>query len=178
MRKNNHVKQSPGRRKREDIMNRQGRVLVVDDLESWREELIETLQHDGLHADSASTATEALQRLNESLYHLLVLDIRLVDADHTNVDGISLLGELEKRGLSEATKVIMLSAHDTKEHMRTAFRDYKVADFLSKDKFSKQIFLESVWRAFSEEVNINLALEIVTQPERIDRSYSLWKWME
>ena len=32
-------------------MDRQGRVLVVDDLESWREELVETLQHDGLHAD-------------------------------------------------------------------------------------------------------------------------------
>ncbi len=144
-------------------MNRQGRILVVDDLESWREELVETLQHDGLHADSASTATEALQRLNETLYHLLVLDIRLVDADHTNEDGISLLRELEERGLSEATKVIMLSAHDTKEHMRMAFRDYKVADFLSKDKFSKQVFLESVWRAFSEEAHINQDLEVLWQ---------------
>lgn len=152
-------------------MNRQGRILVVDDLESWREELVETLQHDGLHADSASTATEALQRLDETLYHLLVLDIRLVDADQSNMDGISLLGELEKRGLSEATKVIMLSAHDTKEHMRMAFRDYKVADFLSKDKFSKQVFLESVWRAFSEEAHINQDLEViwqeVTGPEQV-----------
>ncbi len=144
-------------------MNRQGRVLVVDDLESWREELVETLQHDGLLADSASTATEALQRLDETLYHLLVLDIRLEDADHTNVDGISLLGELEKRGLSDATKVIMLSAHDTKEHMRTAFRDHKVVDFLSKDNFSKQIFLESVWRVFSEEAHINQDLDVLWQ---------------
>jgi CheY-like chemotaxis protein len=152
-------------------MNRQGRILVVDDLESWREELVETLQHDGLLAESASTATEALQRLDETLYHLLVLDIRLVDADHNNMDGISLLGELEKRGLSEATKVIMLSARDTKEHMRTAFRDYKVADFLSKDKFSKQVFLESVWRAFSKEAHINQDLEViwqeVTGPEQV-----------
>jgi DNA-binding response OmpR family regulator len=118
-------------------MNRQGRILVVDDLESWREELVETLQHDGLYADSASSVTEALQRLDKTLYHLLVLDIRLEDADHTNEDGISLLGELDKRGMSDATKIIMLSAHDTKEHMRMAFRDYKVTDFLSKDKFSK-----------------------------------------
>ena len=29
-------------------MNRQARVLVVDDLEQWREELVETLQRDGL----------------------------------------------------------------------------------------------------------------------------------
>ena len=53
---------------------------------------------------SASTATEALQRLAETLYHLLVLDIRLEDADHTNIDGISLLGELEKRGLTMQQK--------------------------------------------------------------------------
>ena len=144
-------------------MNRQGRILVVDDLESWREELVETLQHDGLYADSASTSTEALQRLDKTLYHVLVLDIRLEDADHTNEDGIDLLSELEKRGLSDATKVIMLSAHDSKEHMRTAFRDHKVVDFLSKDKFSKQIFLESVWRAFSEEAHINQGLDVLWQ---------------
>jgi DNA-binding response OmpR family regulator len=144
-------------------MNRQGRILVVDDLESWREELVETLQHDGLYADSASTVTEALQRLDKTLYHLLVLDIRLEDADHTNEDGISLLGELDKRGMSDATKVIMLSAHDTKEHMRMAFRDYKVADFLSKDNFSKQLFLESIWRAFSEEAHINQDLLVLWQ---------------
>jgi CheY-like chemotaxis protein len=151
-------------------MNSQGRVLVVDDLEQWREQLVETLQRDGFYAGSASTATEVLQILDEALYHLLILDIRLADGEPGNIDGINLLRELEKRGLSEATKVIMLSAHDTKEHMRLAFRDYKVVDFLSKDKFTEQLFLESVRRAFSQEANINLALNIhwqqVSGPEQ------------
>src|SRR5579862_9234273 len=105
-------------------MNRQGRVLVVDDLERWREQLTDILQREGYYADSASMAVEALQRLDETFYHLLILDIRLADADPSNIEGIDLLGKLEKRGLSEATKVIMLSSHDTKEHMRLAFRDY------------------------------------------------------
>ncbi|MFL5666792.1 MAG: response regulator [Ktedonobacteraceae bacterium] len=147
-------------------MNTQGRVLVVDDLEPWREQLVETLQQDGFYAASASTATEVLEQLDEALYHLLILDIRLADTDPGNIDGIDLLRELEKRGLSEATKVIMLSAHDTKEHMRLAFRDYKVADFLSKDNFTKQLFLESVRRVFSQEANINLALTIHWQQVR------------
>jgi len=141
-------------------MNRQGRILIVDDEEQWRKELVETLQRSGFHADSASTATEALERLNEALYHVIVLDIRMVHADQSNTAGIDLLGELDKRGLCEATKVIMLSAFGTKEHMRTSFRKYKVADFLSKDDFDNQEFLENIRQVFSQKVNINLELEI------------------
>src|SRR6266699_6206739 len=121
-------------------MYRQGRVLVVDDLEKWREQLVETLQRDGFYADSASTVAQVLARLDETFYHILVLDIRLVDDDPRNEEGIDLLRELHKRGLSEATKGIILSAYGTQERMRSAFKDYKVADFLSKDEFRSQVF--------------------------------------
>lgn len=152
-------------------MIRQARVLVVDDLEQWRDELVETLQRGGFKVDSASTASQALEQLNQSLYHLLVLDIRMVDADQSNTGGIELLAELDNRGLSEATKVIILSAYGTKEQMRLAFRDHKVADFLSKDDFNNQVFLENVRQIFSKEVSINLELHIhwqqVSGPEQV-----------
>ena len=144
-------------------MNRQGRVLVVDDLERWREQLVETLQRNGFYADSASKVTQVLERLDETFYHLLLLDVRLVDADPSNQEGIDLLDELDKRGLSDAIKIMILSAYGTKEQMRIAFAKHKVVDFLSKDNFTKQLFLESVQQVFSEEVKINLALEIIWQ---------------
>jgi CheY-like chemotaxis protein len=151
-------------------MNRQGRVLVVDDLGPWREQLVETLRREGFYADSASTAAEVLERLDEMFYHILILDIRLVDADPLNQAGIDLLDELDKRGLSEATKVIILSAYGTKEQMRLAFKNHKVADFLSKENFTKQVFLESVHQVLSNDVNINLALIVhwqeVSGPEQ------------
>ena len=68
-------------------MNKQGRVLVVDDLEKWRKELTVTLQREGFYTDFASTAAEVLERLNEALYHLLILDIRLEDSDPSNTRG-------------------------------------------------------------------------------------------
>lgn len=152
-------------------MNSQGSILIVDDEEQWRKELVETLQRGGFHTDAVSTASEALGRLNEGIYHLLVLDIRMVQADSDNIDGINLLGELDKRGLSEATKVMMLSAYGTKEHMRTSFRKYKVVDFLSKEDFDNQVFLENVRQVFSEKVNVNLSLDIhwqeVSGPEQV-----------
>jgi DNA-binding NtrC family response regulator len=83
-------------------MNRQGRILVVDDLEKWREQLVETLQRDGYYADAASTATEVLQKLDEMFYHLLVLDIRLIDVDPSNKEGMDLLGELVQLGVNNS----------------------------------------------------------------------------
>jgi CheY-like chemotaxis protein len=152
-------------------MNRQRRVLVVDDLEKWRELLIEALERDGFAVDSASSVAEVLQCLEETFYHALVLDIRLVDARADNVDGINLLGELDRRGLIEATRVIILSAYGTPEQMRLAFKGYRVADFLSKDEFTRQAFLESVRQAFSEQAPINLALQVhwqqVSDPEQV-----------
>ena len=124
-------------------MNRQGRVLIVDDLETWRKALTVTLQREGFHTDSAFTAAEVLERLQETLYHIVILDIRLVDSDPSNTEGIDLLRELDNRGLTHATAIIMLSAYGTLEHMRRAFKDYEVADFLSKDNFNHR----HSWRA-------------------------------
>jgi CheY-like chemotaxis protein len=152
-------------------MYRQGRILVVDDLANWREQIVETLERDGFNADAVSTLAEVWKRLDETFYHILVLDMRLVDDDPNNQEGIDLLRELDRRGLSEAIKVIMLSAYGTQERVRLAFKDYKVADFLSKDEFRSHTFLKSIRQIFIEDVRINLSLEIhwqqVSGPEQV-----------
>lgn len=141
-------------------MNRRGCVLIVDDDEDWCEELTEILQREGFQATSAPTIAKALELLDDAIYHVLVVDIRMNEADQANEDGINLLKELDSRGLSEATKVIMLSAYGTKERTRTAFKNFQVADFLFKEEFKKPMFLESVGNVFAEDVNVNLELEI------------------
>jgi CheY-like chemotaxis protein len=152
-------------------MNRQGRILVVDDLIQWREALVETLEMAGFYADTASSANQVLERLQETFYHLLLLDTRLDDSDSTNQDGINLLTELEKRDLSQATSVIMISAYGNKEQTRKAFREHEVADFVFKDNFDERELLEIVQRVFTDEVRINLTLDIhwqqVSGPEEV-----------
>lgn len=141
-------------------MARHRRVLVVDDLVQWRDALVEALQRGDFYVDAASTTAEARNYLRDNLYHLLVLDVRMDEADPSNVDGLDLLRELDTRGLSEALQVIMLSAYDTKERVRMAFKDFKVADFLSKDNFSTREFLEIVRQIFSKNLQSNLDLTI------------------
>src|SRR5690349_18979237 len=101
-------------------MKKQGHILVVDDTESWSELLVENLEQDGFHVETVSSAIEVRKCLEEALYHLMVLDICLDGTDDDNTDGIGLLRELGVRGLSDAVKIIMLSARGTREQMRMA----------------------------------------------------------
>ncbi len=138
-------------------MSKQGRILIVDDEIKWGKELAEVLRRKGFNADAVENVSQALERLNKTLYHIVVLDIRLPSSS----EGIGLLKELERRGLKEATKVIMHSAYGTLEHMRLAFKDYEVADFVPKT--TAEAFLQSVQQVFDQKVKINPALDIKWQ---------------
>src|SRR5260221_959356 len=135
-------------------MIRPGRILIVDDHAEWRTKLVETLQQNDYISDAVEGVPQALKQLSTSIYHIVVLDIRLPN----NAEGIGLLKEIDRRGLKEATKVIMLSGYGTLGYMRLAFKDYEVADFLEKGNFSPQVFLESVKQVFTQKVKINLGL--------------------
>src|SRR5437660_7981999 len=136
-------------------MSKQGRILIVDDLEEWRHTLMDALQEAGFEAKAVENADKARHLLDTELYHVLILDIRLVEGDTSNTDGLKLLRELDQRNLTEAIQVIMLSSFGTKDHMRTAFRDYKVADFVSKQRLNPYDFMKDVQRVFDKNVCIN-----------------------
>jgi DNA-binding response OmpR family regulator len=140
-------------------MSKQGRVLIVEDRVEWRLTLVAALQRANFDAEAAENTERARQLLDTALYHVLILDIRLDEGDTSNIDGLKLLQELDQRGLTDAIQIIMLSSYGTKDQMRIAFRDYKVADFVFKQRFNGQAFLEDVRRVFTKNVCINLNID-------------------
>lgn len=132
----------------------------MEDREDWRKILVEELERAHFSVDAVDTAQKARQLLEANLYHVLVLDMRLNDNDTSNVDGLTLLKEMDRQGLTDAIQVVMLSAYGTKDHMRVAFRDYKVADFVFKTRFNSSTFIEDIQRVFARNVCINLGLSI------------------
>jgi CheY-like chemotaxis protein len=146
-------------------MKRQGRILALDDHPRWREVLNEVLSAAGFLVDTADSIEETLRLLDSSFYHLLVLDISMSE---TVVDdeGLRLLEVLQKHGYAEAAGVIMLTGHGTQEKMRTAFRDYKVVDFLTKQDFDDRTFVQQVQQFFAanDRFPINLDLDVHWQP--------------
>ncbi len=144
-------------------MSRPGRILIVDDKDNWRRTLVDTLQQNDYFSESVEDVPQALKKLSTAIYHIVILDIRLPN----DSEGIDLLQELDKRGLKGATKVIILSGYGTLEHVRRAFKEYDVADFLEKDNFSPQIFLESIAQIFAQKARINLGLDIQWQTKNL-----------
>ena len=85
-------------------MSQTARILIVDDEPAVRVMLEAALRPQGYRVEVAGSGAEALERLTGQEYDLLLLDLRLGDAD-----GIDILRETKTR--YPATEVILLTAH-------------------------------------------------------------------
>ncbi len=86
------------------MTSRPASILVVDDERLIRWSLEQQLQREGYTVQSVETGAEALQRAQADPPDLILLDIRLPDAD-----GVELLGRL--RAADPDCLVIMMTAH-------------------------------------------------------------------
>ncbi len=135
-----------------------GKVLIVDDYTDWRGLLSGLLEREGHVVHAVAAKQEALAYITENRdLDLAVLDIRLVDVDESNEDGIHLLAEICKR--LPFTRVIMITGYGTMETQRKAFKQYQAFDFFSKARFDSEEFKE----AFQEAI------------EQAARDRQLWK---
>ena len=100
------------------------RILVVDDEEVFLVQIKETLQLDGHNVLTARDGGEALFRLQEDRFDLVITDIRM-----PGVDGIQLLGEICKH--FPLLPVIMMSGQGTIDLAVSAMKGGAV-DFLVK----------------------------------------------
>jgi two-component system response regulator AtoC len=100
------------------------RILIVDDEENLRHMLTVILRKEGYETDTASNGVEALQKVLDTPYDHVLCDIRM-----PQMDGLALLGEIQKAGLG--VSVIMMSAYGTVD---TAIEAMKLGayDYVSK----------------------------------------------
>lgn len=92
-------------------------TLVVDDEEGIRFFLEETLRRAGHVVVTASSGEEALDRLRDTQFELVVLDLRLGGA----VDGMRVLEAVKWRW--PGTAVVILTAHGSLESAMAAIRE-------------------------------------------------------
>ena len=126
-----------------------GKVLIVEDYTDWRDLMSGMLLREGLVVETAGSLQEAQDVLQKSKdLDLAILDIRLVETDEMNEDGMRLLSEIRKK--QEFTRVIMISGHGTMEMQRRAFKEYKAFDFFRKEQFDSDDFRQGVQAAVQE----------------------------
>jgi DNA-binding response OmpR family regulator len=135
------------------------RVLIVDDMENWRNLLSDILSptYDVIVCAGFDEAREAIAS-QVPPFHVAILDIRLVEEDTENREGMG-LAELLKAG-EDYTRVIMLTAYPSKDTNTRAFNEYSVFKYMEKvpgygeEEFSEEEFLKIVNQAAQEATKL------------------------
>ena len=111
-------------------------VLVVEDDVSWQMIYQEVLEGEGYQVGLASSKEEVRQRLDERIYDVAVIDLRLEDKDPRNTDGIDIVRMFRDQGTP--TRAIVKSSYLT-QPMRTQLKRLGVLAIVDKDGDVEQL---------------------------------------
>jgi len=84
------------------------KILIIDDEKSIRATLREILEYEKYDVDEAVDGEDGLNKIKEKNYDLALCDVKM-----PRLDGLELLGEVQK--LNKEIQMIMISAHGTIE---------------------------------------------------------------
>src|SRR5213075_2565464 len=136
------------------------RVLIIDDERPVLMTVDALLKRHGYHVDTAGTASQGVKLLKSNLPSLVLLDLRLPDAD-----GLELL-DLIKTELPQV-QVITLTAHDS---LHNAIESIKrgAYHFISKP-YAPEELLSLVEKALETKFVLREAEELREKTERLEK---------
>jgi CheY-like chemotaxis protein len=146
-------------------MRKKGRVLVVEDDMPWLEMFEELLRELGLEVVATNNYASAIELLDREYFHLVVADVRLVDEDKDNTEGLDILSFIDEIGLGDVVTKIVVTGYGTRDWARQSFKEHKVHDFIPKQGadsrgFDEADFVQSVKSALDDRVDTDRHLEI------------------
>lgn len=149
-----------------------GTILIVEDYVDWRELLSGLLQREGHQVEAVATLDKAQDFLEQSREpDLAIVDIRLVETDETDEDGMRLLANIREREI--CTQVIMITGHGTMETQRRAFREFQAFDFFRKEQFDSDEFRQAVREAVEQAARSRAARKESNYMR--DRHFESWQ---
>ncbi len=130
-------------------MQTKKRILIVEDMDNWREVLVTILQHK--YEVVLSTAyNEAVEVLQNNTFDLVILDVRLKDQEKFNIQGIELL-RLIKESYSDIP-VAILTGHPESVRQQT-LEHYKPDIFLLKANLDIDTFIGKINELIEKKLN-------------------------
>ncbi|MBI5581062.1 MAG: sigma-54-dependent Fis family transcriptional regulator [Deltaproteobacteria bacterium] len=153
------------------------KVLVIDDEPFAREFFRKLLEKTVAHIHTVDSGVEGMQALQQASYSLVILDIRLPDAN-----GIDILKQI--REMNPLMPVIMITAYGTVEDAVRAMR-LGAFDFLMKpfEETGKVLITikNAIYQGQLEKENLSLRQQIKTEglfPQIIGRSAGMKRVFE
>lgn len=132
-------------------MDRNTKILVIDDDENIRNTLKTILEDEGYVVDLAATGSEAIEKTQKTAYNIALLDIRLPD-----IEGIELLKLMKDP--TPRTRKIMVTGYPSMQNAITALNKNADAYLIKPVNVEKllttikdQLQLQEEERQFSEQ---------------------------
>lgn len=146
------------------------RILIVDDEKEMRYLLTTCLQHKEFEIDEAVSGYEALQKLTDKTYDLVLLDIMM-----PTVDGFEVLKQIRERINTDLPVVLLTALGDTEkvvQGLNLGADDYIVKPFEPRELVAR---IESVLRRSQRRDQSNkdsfTIYELCIEPEKVRVSY-------
>jgi DNA-binding NtrC family response regulator len=117
------------------------RILVVDDERGMCEFLRFLLQEEGYEVDIAHSGDQALEKVKESKFQLILVDIKM-----PGMDGLEMLRKL--READEDTVVIVMTGYSSLDTAIKAIK-YDASDYLTKPFDDPDAVLAAVERGLA-----------------------------
>ena len=138
------------------MSDRRDRILVVDDERAQRDALRQYLERSGFEVDAVATGEEAIDRLPEGGYALLITDLRL-----PGVDGLGVVRRAHE--LSEQIGVLLITAFASVESaieaMRLGAHDYLLKPLILEEVERKAKGLLAQRKLIQENALLRRALQ-------------------
>ena len=130
------------------MLQEMSKVLIVEDNVSWLRIYEKLLKRHGYQIFIANEYPAALGLISRHFFHAAIVDIRLIEKDETNEQGMAVLNKLSETG--EETGLIVITAYPTDERIKKAYTKYNVVDFIRKDKYDSEILLAGLEKAIKQ----------------------------
>jgi DNA-binding response OmpR family regulator len=146
------------------------RVLVVEDDPDIVELIFHYLEGEGFHVEALGNGEEALRRIRDDGFDLLILDLQL-----PGMDGLSLCAALRRDSRTEGLPVIMLTARgdeaDRVVGLEVGADDYVVKPFSPKELVARA---RALFRRLERKDGIDVPLR--HGPLEVDRTRHTARW--
>ncbi len=140
-------------------MTHQFRILLVEDDESSYDPITRWLKEEGYVVRLATSYREAKSALETDHFHLAIIDMRLVDEDQKNEEGLQLLEDIEQLQLQNIMPTIVITAHP---QFASKAWELKADRLVIKEAGFLKKLLGVVRELQQEKVRINFDLEYVS----------------
>ncbi len=141
------------------------RILVVDDDARILQFLQRCLAEEGYRVATASDGAEAISRMKEETFALILTDMKM-----PQMDGLALLREA--RRLTPDVAIIVLTGHATSENAIAALREEGAYDYLLKPLETLDALSEAVRKALARRRQLLREKELLRELEEENRALS------